>query len=273
VYQNCGIGLIVGRGAPTPLTLGKGRPVSEQMTLAPVRDLPCEARLSLLGAFRLEIAGSAVALPAGPQRLLALLCLRDRMTRRQVSGSLWPETSTAQALTNLRNTLWRLQKAVGRTPVILETGNELELSPAVSSDIAWMRAVLTRQGEPTPHPAPPQDDLLHLTRAQTSELLADWDEDWLEDDRERIRQLRLHVLERWALHLADHGDHGLALEAALAAVRTDPLRESAHRAVIQVHLAEGNLCEAHRAFDKCRTVLLAELGIEPGSDTCGLFAG
>ena len=241
------------------------------MTLAPVRELAYEARLSLLGSFRLEIAGAAVPLPAGPQRLLALLCLRDRMTRRQVSGSLWPETTTAQALTNLRNALWRLQNAVGSTPVIVDSGNELELSPAVRSDIEWMRAVLAQQGGPTPHRAPPQDDLIHLTRAQGSELLADWDEDWLEDDRERIRQLRLHVLERWALYLSDHGDHGLALEAALAAVQTDPLRESAHRTVIQVHLAEGNLCEAHRAFDRCRTVLLAELGIEPGALTSGLL--
>lgn len=247
--------------------------MSDQTALAAVRTFPSEAHLSLLGTFRLEIAGDAVPLPAGPQRLLALLCLRDRMTRRQASGSLWPETTSAQALTNLRNVLWRLQRAVGGIPVVIDSGNELELGPVVRSDIAWMQAALARRGSSTPHQAPPEDDLVHLTRARAAELLADWDEEWLEEDRERIRQLRLHVLERWALYLAEHGDHGLALEAALAALRTDPLRESAHRTVIRVHLAEGNVCEAHRALARCRAVLRAELGIEPGADTCGLVQG
>jgi hypothetical protein len=76
-------------------------------------------------------------------------------------------------------------------------------------------------------------------------------EDW--------RQLRLHALEALAGRLA-----------ASAAVRAEPLRESAHAALIQVHLAEDNQSEALREFTRYRTPLHAELGLEPTPRLCRL---
>jgi DNA-binding SARP family transcriptional activator len=46
-------------------------------------------------------------------------------------------------------------------------------------------------------------------------------------------------------------------------VRAEPLRESAHAALIQLHLAEGNQSEAVREFTRYRALLNAELGLEP----------
>ena len=96
-----------------------------------------------------------------------------------------------------------------------------------------------------------------------SSALPDWDDGWLHEDRERLRQLRLHVLDAWALQLTEAGDYGLALEVALSALHSDPLRESAHRAVIRVHRAEGNVHEARRALATCRSVLAQEIGSTP----------
>jgi DNA-binding SARP family transcriptional activator len=41
------------------------------------------------------------------------------------------------------------------------------------------------------------------------------------------------------------------------------LRESAHRTVVRVHLAEGNVAEALRAFELFRALLTEELGVQP----------
>jgi DNA-binding SARP family transcriptional activator len=60
-------------------------------------------------------------------------------------------------------------------------------------------------------------------------------------------------------------------DAALAALRADDLRESAHRIVIKIHLAEGNLVEARRAYGTCRTLLVHALGIEPSPMTSRLL--
>ena len=97
------------------------------------------------------------------------------------------------------------------------------------------------------------------------ELLPGWYDDWLLLERERVRQLRLHALEAVAGVLADEGAYALAVEAALAAVRADPLRESAHRVLIAVHLREGNRSEAVRSYWTCRDLLARELGVGPSA--------
>ena len=61
------------------------------------------------------------------------------------------------------------------------------------------------------------------------------------------------------------GRYGEVAQAAYAAVVAEPLRESAHRAVVRVHLVEGNLAEAVRAYDAFRTMLAEELGVAPSS--------
>ncbi|WP_106975000.1 BTAD domain-containing putative transcriptional regulator [Streptomyces katrae] len=43
------------------------------------------------------------------------------------------------------------------------------------------------------------------------------------------------------------GRHAGAVESALVAVSAEPLRESAQRALIEAHLAQGNLIGAMRA--------------------------
>lgn len=63
------------------------------------------------------------------------------------------------------------------------------------------------------------------------------------------------------------GQFSLALEAAFEAVRSEPLREPAHRAVIEVHLAEGNTAEAVNAFRRYRSLLPDDLGLEPSERT------
>jgi DNA-binding SARP family transcriptional activator len=75
--------------------------------------------------------------------------------------------------------------------------------------------------------------------------------------------MRLHALEALAGHLAAAGRCGEAAGAATAAVRADPLRESARASLIQVHLAEGNQSEAVREFARYQALLHDDLGLEP----------
>jgi DNA-binding SARP family transcriptional activator len=73
--------------------------------------------------------------------------------------------------------------------------------------------------------------------------------------------------------MARAGRHGEALQAAYAAVRTEPLRESAHRTVVRVHLAEGNVAEAVRAYELFHTLLEDELGVRPTDQMTRLVQG
>ena len=130
---------------------------------------------------------------------------------------------------------------------------------------AWASALLS--GAPgQAADAPPAAEPLWWNRPKPAlhgDLLPDWDEDWIVLDRERFRQLRLHALEAECERLSSAGRFGEALEAGLAALDAEPLRDSARRAVVQVHLREGNVVEALRAYYAYERLLAAELGIMP----------
>ena len=64
----------------------------------------------------------------------------------------------------------------------------------------------------------------------------------------------------------------MAVEAAMAAVAAEPLRESAQRVLIAAHMAEGNTFEAVRQFDAFALLLDDALGIEPSEATRALLA-
>jgi DNA-binding SARP family transcriptional activator len=112
--------------------------------------------------------------------------------------------------------------------------------------------------------APP--DELNLDRlGLAGDLLPDWYDDWAAVERERYRQLCLHALEALAERLTELKRFGEAADAALAAIATDPLRESARRSLIAVHLAEANWADALREYRRFRALLHDELGLAPSS--------
>ena len=235
-------------------------------------DHPHGARITLLDGFGLNSPGSgpqpaADDLPRAVQRLVAHLCLAHRPTRTATAGHLWPDVPEYHAHGSLRSALWRLNKAV---PGLVEvSGNALQLATDVSVDVreltSWARRAVAAaggsDGDALPYAA--LADTALPDTALLGDLLPGWYDDWVLLERERLRQLRMQALEAVAVRLSFLGRHGEALEAAHAAIGAEPLRESARRIVVRIHLAEGNEAEAVRAYELFRTLLEAELGVPP----------
>jgi DNA-binding SARP family transcriptional activator len=227
----------------------------------PVSALPAEhVRLTLLGSFRLQIGDVEVCLPISGQRLLVILALQGRQSRSRIAGTLWPDSPESKALGNLRTSIWRVNQTV--PGMVAGTGGAVDLAPHVAVDVR----ILVEQTKALLHEVPP--DASPVPQAVgDGELLPDWDDEWLAHERERLRQLHLHLQETFAERFASEGKFGLALDMALGALRLDNLRESAHRSVIRIHLQEGNLSEARRAYAACRQALEQELGVAPAPET------
>lgn len=226
-------------------------------------------RLALLGGFRLSAGSRTIDVAASGQRLIALLALRDLPAERlYVAGTLWPDYSTERSLADLRTTLWRLNQS--GEPVVDATHSCLGLGEHIDVDMRRLVAFNQRLHSPTAKPEEIDLDSVVLSEL-CGELLPDWYEEWLLDEREMLRQIRLHALERLSALLSQVGRHSDAIQAALAAIRLEPLRETAHRALIEAHLAEGNWSEARRQFRRCQRLLKEELGVEPTASTRGLL--
>jgi SARP family transcriptional regulator, regulator of embCAB operon len=218
--------------------------------------------VAVLGGFGLFWGTSVQSgVPRASQRLLAFLALHGGViSRAAVAGTLWPDASESHAYSNLRSALARLQSTARKA--LAASKLELGLAEGVTVDVRHAQALARRLLDPAV--TPDQSELGAVAVAALSaDLLPDWYDDWVLIEAEDWRQLRLHALEALAGRLIAAGRWGDAVGAAGAAVRAEPLRESGHAALIQVHLAEGNQSEAVREFTRYRALLHAELGLEP----------
>ena len=225
-------------------------------------DLPTPVRLGLLGGFRLSIEAEVVPLPTNAQRLVAFLALNDRPLRRTfVYGSLWGAANERRAAGSLRSALWRLQHPT--YTLVALTSEHLELSPTVSVDIREGVALARRVLDPSQE----LDGVADVNEeVLTADLLPDWTEDWVLLERESYHQLRLRALEALCRRLTAQGRFGQAVQAGLLAVSGEPLRESARTALIEAHIAEGNIAAAIREYEAFRQLLDDELGLRPSAD-------
>ncbi|MEV5886496.1 BTAD domain-containing putative transcriptional regulator [Streptomyces sp. NPDC052020] len=219
---------------------------------------PPLAHLQLLGQFRLEFHGEHVEVCGNAQRLLALVGLRRRAARSVVAGTLWPDATEAHARGSLRTALWKLPRndhaLVQCTPETIAIADSVRVDAHALAESA-LDVLHARERF--------DNDRSLLGLMNRGDLLPGWDDDWVVPEREWLRQLRLHALDLLSERLARQGLPALALEAALASIRIEPLRESAHRAAVSAHLAEGNLNEALRHYHAFRHLVRAELGVEP----------
>jgi DNA-binding SARP family transcriptional activator len=227
-----------------------------------------KSNLRLLDCFSLACDGRHISVPRSAQRLLAFLALHEHPLRRsQVAGCLWLDSPEERAYASLRSALWRLQAA--GADVVEVRDAQLRLAPSVSVDFReaarLSRALLEGRGA----------DLQAVVdwAMLAGELLPDWDDEWVIVEREHHRQLSLQAMEALSERMLTAGTLPQALEVALAVFAREPLRETAHRLMIRVHLADGNSFEAIRQYHLYERLAMTRIGIPPSPQMRELVSG
>jgi DNA-binding SARP family transcriptional activator len=214
--------------------------------------------LSLIGGFSLRCDGRTYALPQQAQRVIALLALRHRsLLRSHVAALLWLDKDEERAGANLRSSLWRLGRVP--SPVVVATREHIQLAPGVAVDARDAVGLAERLCDPD---APVVVGAVDAGLLE-ADLLPEWYDDWVVLERERFHQLRLHALERLTRHFTAVGRVAQAIAIGTSTVLADPLRESAARALVEAHLAIGNVNEALREYTRYREMLGDQLGLVP----------
>lgn len=221
-------------------------------------------RLELFNRWLLLHDDDPVPVGSREQRLLALLALGGARARSYLAGVLWPDSSERHAGANLRESLSRIRHL---SPYLVTVQAEtLSLDTCLTVDLAEFELCLDQVAMGVDG----RDLRSAVELLLQADLLPGWYEDWVLCERERIHQLRVRALENLAEVLVAR-DTGLALAAAMAAIRLDPLRDRAHRAVLRVHLADGNEVAALRHFESFQSQLRWEIGLAPSAATCELM--
>jgi len=221
-----------------------------------------EITLDLLAGLHVAVHGRRSTVPEGSKRLLAYVALHGgRVERRRTAKVLWPGVEPHRAAGNLRSVTWRLRCA--GLPLIQVGDGWLSLACGVRVDVDDVRAWVCRVSVGRPCTG---DLDVRPGALQALDLLPGWYDEWVLQQREDLRQQVLYAIDALSGLLVAAGRYGEAIEAALSAVSAEPLRESAQRALIEAHLAEGNRCEAWRSFVRYRDLLAGELGVRPTSE-------
>ncbi|MDQ1442396.1 MAG: family transcriptional regulator, regulator of embCAB operon, partial [Acidimicrobiaceae bacterium] len=153
-----------------------------------------DQKLDLLGGFVFSVGDHALlGISASSQRLLAFLAVRDRMlTRNQVAGTLWPESTDEHAGASLRSAVSRLDGPTRHAVKV--TAHDLSLDEGVAVDVHYSQA-LARRLIDRDAPLLDGDIATPAVTALSDDLLPGWYEDWAVIAAEDWRQLRLHALE------------------------------------------------------------------------------
>jgi len=103
------------------------------------------------------------------------------------------------------------------------------------------------------------------------QFLAGTEGTWVERRQAHLTDLHLDSLEALSEAATSSGQYRTAIEAAGEVVAAQPLRESAHRVLMAAHAAAGNRGEALRAYERCRRILVDELGVDPSPATEAVY--
>lgn len=218
----------------------------------------------LLGRVSIRRDGiESAAFGSGPLlRLLTALTLRagTPVSRTELAFRLWPDSSEAQARTNLRKALHQLRHELDDVDRFVEITNE---------SVRWSAGSLAQVDVVAFLAACDDGDDGAAAERYGGSLLPGVYDDWVLEERARLHGLATAALRR----LIDRAGDDAAARAELAArlVELDPTSEWAHRHVIGAHAARGDRAGAIRAYHRCVEVLASELGVEPGPETQALY--
>jgi DNA-binding SARP family transcriptional activator/predicted ATPase len=234
--------------------------------------------LNFLGSFQVTRDGAQITKFRSDKvrALLVYLAVEaDRPhSRASLCGLFWPNQSDQAALQNLSQTLVRLREALGE-------GRSGEPLLRISrQSIQWNSANGYRL------------DMADFTRLAASAESADLEramalyrgpflagfgvrgcdefDDWLLLQREHAQRLALEALDRLARRHLASGAYTRAEVAARRALELDPLREAAHRSLMQALAGAGQRGAALSHYERCRSLLADELGVEPDAETQAL---
>ena len=216
--------------------------------------------------------------------LLAYLAVNDSgqtkkvYTREALSALIWPDYDQVKAFTNLRHTLWEIQKTLG--PGWLVADREtigLHADANVWVDVHRFEALLSESQA--------QSDVSHRIPLLT----------------ECVKLYRHHFLtgfnlknaptfDAWSMTKADEllhklttaltlltedycllGDGEAAIQSARRLVTFDPLNEFAHRQLMQVYVQVGQHNAALKQYHTLEQRLRKEMGLDPQPETRALY--
>lgn len=207
------------------------------------------------------------------RELFIFLVDRAPVPRENILEIFWGGKSTAQAVNNLNQHLFRLRRALGQEAVILEN-NECRLSPdtIITYDAALFeskaKAALTM----------PQGDLRRLEplamaiEVYGGEYLVDVAVEWAAERREALSELFINAACAYADELMSLTRYAETRDILNKALKIEPLRDDLHQRMLICLHKMGRRHEVVNHYLKYCDLYRTELGLPPTPEIQTLYS-
>ena len=224
-----------------------------------------------------DATGSARTRSSRAAALVAFLVANagSPQTRQRIAGLLWPDSTDAQALTNLRRELHHLRQVLGDEPSLVVTSRDLCWHDTETSRVDVRTFDVERKAALAAAAAGDSEGVLvHATAALAQyrgELLPGVYDDWLLDARSALERQCVDLCDLVSETRARRGDLTGAADAARRRVQLQPLEEVGYRTLMELQADLGDRAGAVSTYHHCASVLERELGIIPDPATRQAF--
>lgn len=192
-------------------------------------------------------------------------------TRQRIAGLFWPDSTDAQALTNLRRELHHLRQVLGDETSLVVTSKDLCWQDTESCRVDVRTFGIERKAALAAAATDDADGILtHATAAVAQyrgDLLPGTYDDWLLEARAELERQCVDLCDRLSQARAGTGDLTGAVEAARRRVALQPLEEVGYRTLMQLQADLGDRAGAVSTYHHCASVLERELGLDPDQAT------
>src|SRR5262245_32226813 len=227
--------------------------------------VPARLQIRLLGAVEIILDGRRLRAfnSLRLQRFLALIALRrDPQQRSRLAFELWPDSDERQARANLRKLLHEFRRSLPDIGAFVEIDNEtVRWIPTGSSAVDALRF----------RDAIAAGDVELAARLYSGDLLPACYDDWVLDERAKLRAEAYGALVRLTEEAAARDDHIDTIRHAQRIIDLEPTDEAAVRLQMEAHLALGDRAAALRAYHRCAEALERDLAVTPGGVIAALY--
>ncbi len=198
---------------------------------------------------------------------LVFLAHPEGLTKEEVGVIFWPDASSSELKLRFKNAIYRMRHAIG-SDVVNFQDNYYLFNRAVDYeyDVQNFIAAIKKASEKIS-----VDQRIKTFETAVSlykgTYLPRLDEIWAAADRERYLGMYAKAAEELAFLYLDNKEFEACLGISHSALKFDPYNEPLHRICMSAYAALGNKSAVHRQFNKCRAILLEEIGAEPSSQT------
>lgn len=242
--------------------------------------------IKTFGRFAVSIGGRRIALEEWPRKqaiqLLKFLSFHAGrpVHRDRLIDQLWPDIDSDTGWARLKVTIHFLRqrfREAGLADEIICTEDAAYVLRLDRADLDCCRfEEAARTGRSHQRAGRYAEAIAAFRQAQSlyggDYMEADLYADWCAEERERLLDIYIDVVNALAELNFIAGDFASAAQDCYTALVREPCRESAHRLLMQSLIALNRPDRALRQFERCRAVLAAELGVAPAPETAAVIA-